>query len=208
MPKAAVPRSGVPREGLGTVQAGVSGDGVQAASTTPPIMVFAAAAARSASDAAGVAVGAGLPATVGDTAAPVWAGTGDAVPAPVRAAAGDAVLAPSSPPPAHAARARAIPARKAANAGLNTIPAMSITPSWLTRGLYLGRRQRATKQERLERRASLSWASSVPRFRTGKTAYRHRLWLSVYCLNLSKKQCMPSSGGSSRWRRTLSRQLR
>ena len=117
MPKAAVPRSGVPREGLGTVQAGVSGDGVQAASTTPPIMVFAAVAARSASDAAGVAVGAGLPATVADAAAPVRAGTGDAVPAP------------SSPAPAHAARARAIPASRATNAGLNAIPAMSITPS-------------------------------------------------------------------------------
>jgi len=111
MPKAAVPCWGVPREGMGTVQAGVSGDGVQAASTTPPSMVFAAAAARSASATAGVAVGAGLLATVGDAAAPVREGTGDAVP-------------PSSFPPAHAARARAIPTSRPTNAGLNTVPAM------------------------------------------------------------------------------------
>jgi hypothetical protein len=119
MPKAAVPCWGVPREGLGMVQDGVSGDGVQAASTTPPIMVFAAAAARSASAAAGVAL-----AAVGDAAGRVAAGlaVGDAA-APVREGTGDAVP-PSSFPPAHAARARAIPTSRATDAGLNTVPAI------------------------------------------------------------------------------------
>jgi len=130
MPKAAVPYWGVPREGLGMMQTGVSGDGVQAASTTPPIMA-AAAAAKSASDAAGVAVGDAVGDTVGrpaaglavDAAALVPVGTGDAVPAS------------SSPAPAHEARARTsaarpkpIPAGRATNAGLHTVPAMSIRP--------------------------------------------------------------------------------
>jgi len=100
------------------MQTGVSGDGVQAASTTPPIMVFAAAAARSASAAAGVAL-----AAVGDAAGRVAAGLTVGAAALVAEGTGDAVP-PSSFPPAHAARARASAASRPTNAGLNTVPAM------------------------------------------------------------------------------------